>query len=86
MEDLTPDRKSLDPIEIASRDEIAALQFHHPAEAVEGGPVGDGLLELGAGLGALGAFGGLGVFGGSATTGVRLGIGACFGRCPCITA
>ena len=28
MEDLTPDRKSLDPIEIASRDEIAALQFH----------------------------------------------------------
>ena len=28
MEDLTPERKSLDPIEIASRDEIAALQFH----------------------------------------------------------
>ncbi|MDO5606466.1 MAG: AMP-binding protein, partial [Paracoccus sp. (in: a-proteobacteria)] len=28
MQDLTPDPKSLDPIEIASRDEIAALQFH----------------------------------------------------------
>ncbi|MEB8386467.1 phenylacetate--CoA ligase [Rhodobacteraceae bacterium KMM 6894] len=28
MEDLTPNRKELDPIEIASRDEIAALQFH----------------------------------------------------------
>lgn len=28
MEDLTPNRKDLDPIEIASRDEIAALQFH----------------------------------------------------------
>lgn len=28
MEDLTPERKSLDLIEIASRDEIAALQFH----------------------------------------------------------
>ena len=28
MEDLTPDRKSLDPIETASRDEIEALQFH----------------------------------------------------------
>lgn len=28
MEDLTPDRKQLDPIEIASRDEIEALQFH----------------------------------------------------------
>ena len=28
MEDLTPNKKDLDPIEIASRDEIAALQFH----------------------------------------------------------
>ncbi len=28
MKDLTPDRKELDPIEIASRDEIEALQFH----------------------------------------------------------
>ena len=28
MEDLTPNRKDLDPIEIASRDEIEALQFH----------------------------------------------------------
>ncbi|HRK25178.1 MAG TPA: phenylacetate--CoA ligase [Beijerinckiaceae bacterium] len=28
MLDLTPNRKDLDPIEIASRDEIAALQFH----------------------------------------------------------
>jgi phenylacetate-CoA ligase len=28
MEDLTPNPKDLDPIEIASRDEIAALQFH----------------------------------------------------------
>ncbi len=28
MEDLTPSRKSLDPIETASRDEIEALQFH----------------------------------------------------------
>lgn len=28
MEDLTPNRKELDPIEIASRDEIEALQFH----------------------------------------------------------
>lgn len=28
MENLTPNRKDLDPIEIASRDEIAALQFH----------------------------------------------------------
>lgn len=28
MEDLTPNPKELDPIEIASRDEIAALQFH----------------------------------------------------------
>lgn len=28
MENLTPDPKELDPIEIASRDEIAALQFH----------------------------------------------------------
>jgi phenylacetate-CoA ligase len=28
MEDLTPRKKDLDPIEIASRDEIAALQFH----------------------------------------------------------
>lgn len=28
MEDLTPHKKDLDPIEIASRDEIAALQFH----------------------------------------------------------
>ena len=27
MKDLTPDRASLDPIEIASRDEIAALQL-----------------------------------------------------------
>ena len=27
MRDLTPDRHSLDPIEIASRDEIVALQF-----------------------------------------------------------
>jgi phenylacetate-CoA ligase len=27
MLDLTPNRKDLDPIEIASRDEIAALQF-----------------------------------------------------------
>jgi hypothetical protein len=27
MLDLTPDRASLDPIEIASRDEIAALQL-----------------------------------------------------------
>ena len=27
MKDLTPDRKSLDPIEIASRDEIEALQL-----------------------------------------------------------
>ncbi|MCL7463441.1 phenylacetate--CoA ligase PaaK [Phaeovulum sp. NW3] len=28
MEDLTPRKQDLDPIEIASRDEIAALQFH----------------------------------------------------------
>ncbi|MDE2006956.1 MAG: phenylacetate--CoA ligase, partial [Rhodospirillales bacterium] len=28
MEDLAPNRKELDPIETASRDEIAALQFH----------------------------------------------------------
>ena len=28
MKDLTPNRKELDPIEIASRDEIEALQFH----------------------------------------------------------
>ena len=28
MEDLTPNRKDMDPIEIASRDEIEALQFH----------------------------------------------------------
>ncbi|MDM7255727.1 MAG: phenylacetate--CoA ligase [Paracoccus sp. (in: a-proteobacteria)] len=28
MEDLSPNRKELDPIEIASRDEIEALQFH----------------------------------------------------------
>lgn len=28
MEDLAPNKKDLDPIEIASRDEIAALQFH----------------------------------------------------------
>ena len=28
MKDLTPRRQDLDPIEIASRDEIAALQFH----------------------------------------------------------
>lgn len=28
MEDLSPNRKDLDPIEIASRDEIEALQFH----------------------------------------------------------
>jgi phenylacetate-CoA ligase len=28
MENLTPNKKDLDPIEIASRDEIAALQFH----------------------------------------------------------
>lgn len=28
MEDLTPDRRTLDPIETASRDEIEALQFH----------------------------------------------------------
>ena len=28
MQDLTPNRKDLDPIEIASRDEIEALQFH----------------------------------------------------------
>ena len=27
MRDLAPDRNSLDPIEIASRDEIVALQF-----------------------------------------------------------
>lgn len=28
MEDLTPNRKDIDPIELASRDEIEALQFH----------------------------------------------------------
>lgn len=28
MEDLTPRKQDLDPIEIASRDEIEALQFH----------------------------------------------------------
>jgi phenylacetate-CoA ligase len=35
MEDLTPNRKDLDPIEIASRDEISALQLKRMKQSLK---------------------------------------------------
>ena len=38
MEDLTPRKQDLDPIEIASRDEIEALQFHRMKRSLKLSP------------------------------------------------